>query len=76
MAIQSETVIHHHEGADLHGFLVWDDELPGKHQTVPVLGYLDDIVGNRDRQSWIIGGSSCRPRHRERITNSTCMTRL
>lgn len=25
MAIQTETVIHHHDGAELHGLLVFDD---------------------------------------------------
>ena len=34
MPIQTDTVIHHHDGAELHGLLVWDDSLPGPHQTV------------------------------------------
>ena len=36
MAIQTEIVIHHHDGADLHGLLVWDNSLPGRHQTVMI----------------------------------------
>lgn len=36
MPIQSETVIHHHDGADLHGLLVWDDALPAPRQTIMI----------------------------------------
>jgi len=36
MPIQSETIIHHHDGADLHGLLVWDDSLPLPHQTLMI----------------------------------------
>ena len=36
MAIRTETVIHHHDGSDLHGLLVWDDTLPGHHQTIMI----------------------------------------
>ena len=34
MAIRSDTIIHHHDGAELHGLLVWDDALPVPRQTV------------------------------------------
>jgi dienelactone hydrolase len=34
MPIQTENIIHHHDGAELHGLLVWDDALPSPRQTV------------------------------------------
>jgi dienelactone hydrolase len=36
LAIRNETIIHHHDGDDLHGLLVWDDALEGPRQTVMI----------------------------------------
>ena len=34
MSIQTETIIHEHDGTELHGMLVWDDSLPAPRQAV------------------------------------------
>jgi len=36
MAIRSESIIHHHDGAELHGLLVWDDAQRDPHHTVMI----------------------------------------
>jgi dienelactone hydrolase len=56
MPIQTETVIHHHDGAELHGLLVWDDAIAGPLPSVIIAHPWAGRGGNEINKAHALAG--------------------